>query len=58
MKELKEKNTQWYEVVDCVCIQQMSQDEASEYLHVPKQDLKSRLYRARQFLRDIFENER
>lgn len=58
MEKLKEKNPRWYEIIDCVCIKQMSLEEAEKYLGVPKEDLKSRLYRARKFIREMFEEER
>ncbi|MDY3920288.1 MAG: sigma-70 family RNA polymerase sigma factor [Candidatus Limivivens sp.] len=49
--ELKQKNTGWYEVIEAISIYGMSQDEAAKHLGVTVQVLRSRLYRARKFVR-------
>lgn len=51
LSELKEKNEGWYEVVEAVCIFEMPQDEAAQYLGISVPVLRSRLSRARKFLR-------
>ena len=58
MEKLKEKNRNWYDVIVCICVRQMTQEEASSYLGISEEDLRSRLYRARKFLREIFDEER
>lgn len=58
MENLRKKNPNWYEIVDCICVRQMTLEEASEELGVPVRDLKSRLYRARKYLRTMFEKEK
>lgn len=58
MENLREKNPNWYDVIDCICVQQMTLEEASKFLGVPERDLKSRLYRARKYIRKMFEKER
>lgn len=58
MEKLKSTNMVWYEVIDCVCVQQMTSEEACEYLGIPSDVLRSRLHRARQFLHKNFDKDR
>lgn len=51
LKDLKEENELWYEVVDYICIREMSCDEAAKHLGISPTMLRARLYRARCFLR-------
>ena len=51
LSELKAKNEGWYEVVEAVCIFEMPQDEAAQYLGISVPVLRARLSRARKFLR-------
>ena len=58
MEKLKERNRNWYDVIECICIRQMTQEEACRYMGISSADLRSRLYRARKFLKEEFEKER
>lgn len=57
LEHLKEVNPMWYDVIDCICIQQMTPEEAARYLDIPPGALRSRLSRARQYLRKMYEKE-
>lgn len=57
MKDLKAENEIWYEVIECICIRQMTSEEACEYLGIPPDVLRSRLHRARCYLHKMYDKE-
>ena len=57
MKELRQVNRLWYEIIELICIEGYSQEEASEKLGITLRVLRARLYRARNYVRDKFGEE-
>lgn len=57
LEDLKEKNETWYDVIEAVCVMEMRQEEAAEYLQISPQVVRARLYRARKYIRAEFEAE-
>ncbi len=57
LDHLKEVNILWYEVIDCICIRQMTPEEACSYLEISPGALRSRLNRARSYLREMYDDQ-
>lgn len=57
LEDLREKNKEWYEVVMAICVNDMSQREAAEYLRMTPQVLNAKLYRAKQYIRRKYQKE-
>lgn len=57
LEHLKEVNILWYEVIDCICIRQMTPEEVCSYLEIPPGALRSRLNRARSYLRKMYDDQ-
>lgn len=57
LEDLREKNRDWYEVVMAICVNDMSQREAAEYLRMTPQVLNAKLYRAKQYIRRKYKKE-
>lgn len=57
LEHLRKVNPLWYDVIDCICIRQMTPEEAAFYLDIPPGALRNRLSRARQYLRKMYEEE-
>ena len=57
LREVKEANEAWYEVLILICVYGMSHEEAANKLQVSDQVLRARLYRARKFVREKFGDE-
>lgn len=57
LEDLKKTNEGWYQVIEAVCVQEMRQEQAAEYLQVTPQVLRAKLYRARKYIRSKYENE-
>ncbi len=50
LAELKEENELWYEVIDYICIREVSHEETAKHLGISSAVLRARLYRAKHFL--------
>lgn len=50
LEDLKREKKEWYDVVDFICVQEMSPEEAAEKLGISSGLVRSRLYRARRYL--------
>lgn len=57
LKDVREVNESWYEVLMMICVERMSHKQAAERLHVSEQVLRARLYRARNYVREKFGDE-
>lgn len=57
LKEVREANEKWYEILVLSCIEGMSYSEMAKKLNVPAGVLRARMYRARMFIRDRFGDE-
>ncbi|MDO5424995.1 MAG: sigma-70 family RNA polymerase sigma factor [Eubacteriales bacterium] len=57
LETLHRKNPKWYEAIEAVCICELTHEEAAEELQVSTEVLRSRIYRARKFLRSEFGEE-
>lgn len=57
LKDLKDTNFTWYQVIDCVCVRQMSHEEAERALGISPGVLRSRLYRARIYIQEKYGKE-
>lgn len=51
LRDVREVNERWYEVLMLHCIQGMTHEEAAEALHISRTVLRARLYRARAYVR-------
>lgn len=58
LENLKEYNPSWYQLLEMVVIDEISQEEAAERLGISIESLRSQLYRARQYLRRSFKDYR
>lgn len=56
-ERLKEVNPQWYDLLMQVCILDMSQKDVAKRLDVSVQTIHSRLYRARSWIREHYQEE-
>lgn len=57
LDDLREKNQEWYQVVEAICVREMSQKEAAGYLGMTQQVLNAKLYRAKQYIRRKYQKE-
>lgn len=57
LKEVREVNERWYEVLVLNCIEGMSYPEMAEELGIPVAVLRARMYRARLYVRERFGKE-
>lgn len=57
LKDVREVNESWYEVLVMICIDGMSHRQVAEKLHVSEQGLRARLYRARNYIRQKYGDE-
>ncbi|MCD8336339.1 MAG: RNA polymerase sigma factor [Lachnospiraceae bacterium] len=57
MGELKASHPLWYETVYLICVEELSYEEASRWLGVKPGVLRSRIHRARMFVREQFGGE-
>lgn len=57
LADLQERNQSWYEVVMDICVNEMSQREAAEHLGLTQQVLNAKLYRAKQYIRQKYQND-
>lgn len=57
MEDLQRINQHWYDVIDCICIREMSHQETAEHLGITPVMLRARLYRAKCFLQERYGSE-
>lgn len=51
---VRKKNKSWYEIIQAVCVEEMTQEEAAQHLGISQEVLRAKLYRARKFIRKKF----
>lgn len=51
---VRKKNESWYEIIQAVCVEEMTQEEAAQHLGISQEVLRAKLYRARKFIRKKF----
>lgn len=54
MDELYEYRREWYQIIEAVCIFEMSQEEAAKHLGMKPETLRAKLFRARKYIRKKF----
>lgn len=57
MQELYAYNKSWYDVIESVCIFEMSHEEARKHLGISDETLRSRLFRVRRYIRKMYGEE-
>lgn len=57
LREVREVNPLWYELLMLCCVEELSYEEASERLNIPVDVLRARMHRARAYIRKRFGNE-
>lgn len=57
LREVREANEQWFEVLVLHCIDGLSYAEIAEKLHISEPVLRARMYRARMFIKEHFGEE-
>lgn len=57
LKDLREKNRSWFDIIMAISILEMEQEEAAEYLGISYQMLRAKLYRARKYIRKKYGEE-
>ncbi|MDO4523135.1 MAG: sigma-70 family RNA polymerase sigma factor [Eubacteriales bacterium] len=57
LQELWDVNRDWYNVIDCIYLRELTIAEAAEYLEIDSKVLSARLYRAKQYLRKKYMND-
>lgn len=57
MREVRQVNEQWYEVLMACCVEGLSYEEAAKKLRIPAAMLRARMYRARMFIREKYGDE-
>ena len=53
---VRKKNESWYQILHAVCVENMTQEEAAEYLGISQELLHAKLYRARKYIRRKFKD--
>lgn len=56
LRDLRTVNVNWYEVIDHVCVRGESCEEAAEQLGISAAVLRARLHRARNYIREKYED--
>lgn len=56
MEDLKREKWEWFQVVECICIWEMSPEETAGRLGISAGLVRSRLYRARRYLQKKYGN--
>jgi len=54
LADLKVTNKSWYQVVEAICILEMTHEEAANHLRLEPQVIRSKLYRARKYIRNKY----
>ncbi|MCD7884425.1 MAG: RNA polymerase sigma factor [Lachnospiraceae bacterium] len=57
LKDLEKVNVAWYEVIVLCVVQELSYSEAAEFLHVSADVVRSRISRARAYIREHYRGE-
>lgn len=57
MDELYEYKREWHDIIEAVCIFEMSYEEAAKHLGMKPQTLRAKLFRARRYIRKKFGEE-
>lgn len=57
LRDVREVNASWYEVLAMICVEGMSHRQAAEKLHVSEKAIRAKLCWARNYVRDKFGDE-
>ena len=57
LEDVREMNEDWYNIIELVCVEGMSQEKAAEQLGISYSVLRAKLYRARKYIRNKFGKE-
>lgn len=57
LEELHKYKPEWYDVIEAACIRELSNEEGAEYLGIPGEIFRGRLYRARRYIRKRYGDE-
>lgn len=53
---VRKKNESWYQIIQAVCLEELTQEEAAERLGISQEVLRAKLYRARKYIRRKFKD--